>query len=571
MKLSFKERTTRREVTAITAVAALVLTQLLGTLTQITHEFSPIRFLESLENSTGDEPAVFSSPQETANSYRQKADRLLQQNRIGEAPEVLDWLKLREVEAYLSAQRGNPQPDATVAPPSPAQPIEDSLSPGNEIQLGKELTALLAIPEAQRTAQERQRIAQLIELQGQIRQRFNHFIRTHAVKAMQRHLNDTTREQNLRLTNLNNLRDNLQSDDVLLYPLILPDRLELVLVTPDSPPVRRTVPVKPEELQQAIVAFRQALSNPFANAKVPAQKLYNWLIRPIEGDLMQAQAKTILYAPDAQLRYIPLAALHDGKQWLVQRFGIYNITSAALDDLDSQRQQQLRVLAGAFSQGQYSFRVGSRQFELAGLPFAGVEVENLALTVPQTTKLIDEAFNPEAFVPKMQDYNVVHLATHAAFVPGKPEDSFILFGNGDRVTLRDVESWNLPGVDLVVLSACETGVGGEFGTGEEILGFGYLMQQAGAKAVMASLWSVDDGGTQVLMNVFYRGLQGRTLTKAEALRQAQLALIAGDDKVLGEQRGIAVVQPREGVSRGVENRLSHPYYWAPFILIGNGL
>jgi CHAT domain-containing protein len=263
--------------------------------------------------------------------------------------------------------------------------------------------------------------------------------------------------------------------------------------------------------------------------------------------------------------------LHDGEQWLVQRFGIYNITSAALDDLDSQRQNQLRVLAGAFSQGQYSFRVGSRQFELAGLPFAGVEVENLAVTVPQTTKLIDEAFSPEAFVPKMQDYNVVHLATHAAFVPGKPEDSFILFGNGDRVTLRDVESWNLPGVDLVVLSACETGVGGEFGTGEEILGFGYLMQQAGAKAVMASLWSVDDGGTQVLMNAFYRGLQGSHLTKAEALRQAQLALIAGDEGVLGEQRGIAVVQPREGKSRGVGNRLSHPYYWAPFILIGNGL
>jgi CHAT domain-containing protein len=139
------------------------------------------------------------------------------------------------------------------------------------------------------------------------------------------------------------------------------------------------------------------------------------------------------------------------------------------------------------------------------------------------------------------------------------------------VTLRDVESWNLPGVDLVVLSACETGVGGEFGTGEEILGFGYLMQQAGAKAVMASLWSVDDGGTQVLMNAFYRRLQGSHLTKAEALRQAQLALIAGDEGVLGKQRGIIVVQPREGESRAVENRLSHPYYWAPFILIGNGL
>jgi predicted RecB family nuclease len=202
MKLSFSQRTTRREVAAITAIAALVLTQSMGTLTRMTLEFSQIRFLESLENSTGDEPSALSSPQETANTYRQQADRLLQQNRIGEAPEVLDWLKLREIEGYLSAKRGNSQPEGEVAPPSPAQPIEDSLSHGNEIQLGKELAALLAIPAARRTTQERQRIAQLIELQGQIRQRFNHFIRTNAVKAMQRHLNDTTREQNLRLTNL---------------------------------------------------------------------------------------------------------------------------------------------------------------------------------------------------------------------------------------------------------------------------------------------------------------------------------------------------------------------------------
>jgi len=153
----------------------------------------------------------------------------------------------------------------------------------------------------------------------------------------------------------------------------------------------------------------------------------------------------------------------------------------------------------------------------------------------------------------------VHLATHAAFVVGKPEDSFILFGNGDRVNFRNVSTWSLPNVDLVVLSACETGLGGKLGNGEEILGFGYQMQQTGARAAIASLWSVDDGGTQALMSAFYNILSGKKLTKTEALRQAQISLINGYS-----------VKTGNATARQVSN-FSHPYYWAPFILIGNGL
>ena len=482
---------------------------------------------------------------------------------------------VRKPEHHLSKARGNQPTDSRVDFPSQNQQLiaEYNASSGKEIQLGKELTELLKTPESKRTSAQQQRITLLVELQQQIRQQFNHFIRTDAIKELVQQLNETSQGQNLPLSNLNTLRNNLQPDDVLLYPLILPDQLKLVVVTFDSPPIYRSVPVKRDDLNQAIAEFRRALENPTIDAQITAQHLYNWLIKPIESDLTQAQAKTIIYAPDGQLRYVPLAALHDGKQWLVQRFSIYNITAATIHDLNTKRQNQQHVLAGALTQGRYTFNVDSRQFYFAGLPFAGTEVENLAVTVPNTTKLLDDAFSREATVSKMRDYNVVHLATHAMFVPGQPEDSFIVFGNGDRVTLRDVETWNLPNVDLVVLSACQTGVGGFFGTGEEILGFGYLMQQAGAKAVMASLWAVDDAGTQSLMDAFYKALVQGNLTKAQALRQAQIALISSDSKALGQQRGIILAQ--QGVHNSLPKeatvRFEHPYYWAPFILIGNGL
>ncbi len=150
----------------------------------------------------------------------------------------------------------------------------------------------------------------------------------------------------------------------------------------------------------------------------------------------------------------------------------------------------------------------------------------------------------------------------------------LLFGNGDRATLTDVRGWNFPNVDLFVLSACQTAEGDvPLGNGEEILGFGYLMQAAGADAAIASLWQVSDGGTQVLMDTFYAALK-RGMSKSEALRQAQIALITGDLKAIGGIRGDATIQAvstRTGLPASISNRLNHPYYWAPFILIGNGL
>jgi CHAT domain-containing protein len=125
-----------------------------------------------------------------------------------------------------------------------------------------------------------------------------------------------------------------------------------------------------------------------------------------------------------------------------------------------------------------------------------------------------------------------------------------------------------------ILSACETGIGGQFGTGQEILGMSYRFQERSARAVIASLWKVSDGGTQALMDAFYTASENGNVSKVEALRQAQITLITGNYEALENQpRGIVGVRQhiQESVSEAIVNHLNHPYYWAPFILIGNGL
>ncbi|MBE9209149.1 tetratricopeptide repeat protein [Nostoc sp. LEGE 06077] len=504
--------------------------------------------------------------------YRRLADLLLQQNRPAEAQQVLDLLKIQEVSDFIgnrgtskpkvtnrNTQRGSSGTVAVKTEPEtlPLKPQEAEISQkysaiqDKAIALGKELTSLRKIPPQTRNATQEKRIAELVKLEQTTNAEFNKFIKSPSVVALVQQLSATSGQENLNLRQLNSLRDNLRQLNqkaVLLYPLVLEDRLELVIVSADAPPIHRTVPVKAAELNQTINEFREAVLVPYKNSKAPANKLYNWLIKPIENDLKQADAKTIIYAPDGKLRYVPLAALYDGQNWLVQRFVINNITAASLTKLVNQPPTSVKALAAAFTKGEYTVKVGQRQEMFSGLEFAKVEVENLAKILPGSKVVLDKDFNPQATIPQMNDYKIVHLATHGKLVNGSPEDSFIVFGDGEHATLRDIENWSLSNVDLVVLSACQTGLGEKTANGQEILGLGYEMQLAGAKATMASLWAVSDGGTQALMNAFYTTLKTGKLTKSEALQKAQIALLT--DK---------------------NSEFNHPYYWSAFILIGNGL
>lgn len=438
--------------------------------------------------------------------------------------------------------------------------------------MGQELEQLDKIPENRRSPAQEKRISELRNLQINLNQQFNQFTRREDIVQLLKQLPIEAQNQVVDITSLDALRDDLRRlNAVLVYPLILDDRLELVITTPDSPPLHRTVNVTRSELNQEIVKFRRALQNPSSEVKISAQRLYRWLIQPLENDLNQAKPKTIIYAPDGQLRYIPLAALHDGNQWLIERYQVNNITAKSLTDFTAKPKPLERVLAGAFVQGKHNVKMGERSFPFIGLPFTGIEVENLVKTIPQTKKLVDEQFSKNSTIAVMNNYTILHFATHAAVVPEDAAQSFILFGNGDIATLEEIGNWTLNNVDLVVLSACETGLGG-FGSGEEILGLGYQFQNRGVRATIASLWKVSDGGTQVLMNAFYGALKGN-ITKAEALRQAQIALIKNDYSAVGdENRSIFKSEPvNEKLQQTTTRKFEHPYYWAPFILIGNGL
>ncbi|MDY7004366.1 MAG: tetratricopeptide repeat protein [Cyanobacteriota bacterium] len=428
--------------------------------------------------------------------YRNLAGLLLQQKRIVEAQQVLDLLKIQELDNYLGNIKGNEATATGV-----------KLLGAEEKILTEETTNIL----------ERE-------------------IDKNNLKAD--------------FPEFNNLQAKLQKSPgtVLFYPLILADKLELILITAEGDPIHKTVEVKAEEIEGAIAEFRLTILTPVGDVKDSAEKLYNWLIKPIEDELIKANTNTIIYAPDNQLRYLPLAALYDGEKWLVESFGVNNIIAASLTNFETQPKNQPRVLAAALTEGNYQVQVGTRQVELT--PTTVKLVENLVETIPGSRKLVNSEFSSETTISSFNDYNIVHLDTPVVLLNGetgngKPEDSFILFGDGDRVTLRDMESWSLPNVDLVVLSAAETNIGGQIGNGEEIVGFGYQMQNAGVEAIITSLWRVNDDSAQ-LMNTFYTVLQ-EGKSKTEALREAQINMITGKDK-----------------------EASNPYYWSSFILMGNG-
>ncbi|MDQ3919551.1 MAG: CHAT domain-containing protein, partial [Acidobacteriota bacterium] len=311
----------------------------------------------------------------------------------------------------------------------------------------------------------------------------------------------------------------------------------------------REYPIKSADLYKKIFAFRQALEDPHSDPRPLAQELYRILVGPIADILKGAQVETVMWSLTGPLRYIPVAALHDGEKYMVERYRNAVFTPVNTSHLTDAPGAGWRGLGVGVSKARGQFpALPDVPQELRSI-FRDEGVTPDARGVIAGRIFLDESFTEETFFSQLrQRYPVVHIASHFRFQPGNVTNSFLLLGDGEELSLARVRGAPniFGGVDLLVLSACETATTGEDADGKEVEGFAVLAQQRGARSVLASLWPVADKSTPLLMEKFYQ-LRAATpsITKAEAVRAAQLSLL------------------RDNPS------FSHPYYWAPFILIGN--
>ncbi|MFP4300266.1 MAG: CHAT domain-containing protein [Spirulinaceae cyanobacterium] len=345
----------------------------------------------------------------------------------------------------------------------------------------------------------------------------------------------------------------------------LEDQLCIMLITPGQAPRNwQNKAVSQAELTRTLNDFRNRLILPvlrITNSYLrPAQQLYTWIFQPIESVLEAENIDSLILCTGPGLRSLPFAALHDGEQFLIEKYSISRIPAFNLTDFEKTAFAPARILA-----------MGASEFDdLDNLP--AVEVELAAITPrlwPGET-LLNQDFTIENLLAQrqQQSFNIVHLATHAAFNPGMPEESYIQFRN-ERLSLDRLRDLSLdnPTVDLLVLSACETAIGNL----EAELGFAGLAIQAGVKSALASLWRVSDAGTMALMSEFYQQLQTAP-TVATALQQTQIAMLHQQVYIeaseLRNSRG-GLPLPEDLAAQAAKDNLAHPFYWAGFSLIGS--
>lgn len=354
----------------------------------------------------------------------------------------------------------------------------------------------------------------------------------------------------------------------LIYVTAGDKELLLSLFMPNSPPISRSVPTDSREDVLAIAKqFVKEVSDPrktqTTSYLASAQQLYRWLIAPIEADLQAEGIDTLVFSMDAGLRSLPLAALHDGQQFLIEKYSIGLVPSLSLTDTRYRSIKDGSVLA-----------MGASTFAEQG-PLPAVPVE-LALITQQLwpgKAFLNQDFTLENLKSQRQQqpFEIIHLATHGEFKPGALSNSYIQLSD-TKLRLDQLRQlqWNNPPVDLLVLSACRTALGDQ----NAELGFAGLAVQSGVKTAIASLWYVSDEGTLGLMSEFYRQLRLPEVTiKAEALRQAQIAMLQGQIVIEdGQLRGAGfrggIDLPPELAEIGVAN-LAHPYYWSAFTMIGS--
>jgi len=339
--------------------------------------------------------------------------------------------------------------------------------------------------------------------------------------------------------------------------------LELLLITPDDEPKRvEVLHTNRSEILAVQEKLRRQITNPnLTNSTAylqAAQQLYNWIIAPLQPDLEAAGVTNIGFIMDSGLRTLPLAALHDGEQFLVERYSLGLIPSVGLIDteyVNLNRQTSSLIVAGS-----------AEFINQPALWAANLEMQTIH-DFWTGSALTGSDFTVAGLQKTRQQAGMIHMATHAEFLRGAPSNSYLQFFDR-RLRLSEVSTmgWYAPQVELVTLSACQTAMGNL----DAELGFAGFALQAGAKSALASLWKVSDEATAGLMVTFYQQLNQQA-TKAETLRQAQLAMIRGEVYTDGGQLVLpnqALPLPSQLMTDSLQS-FSHPFYWAAFTMVGS--
>tara|TARA_R110001599_G_scaffold353442_1_gene592247 strand:- start:26518 stop:28698 length:2181 start_codon:yes stop_codon:yes gene_type:complete len=339
-------------------------------------------------------------------------------------------------------------------------------------------------------------------------------------------------EQEIKLTDIN-------TDSAIIYPVLLQDRTELIVQLPTG--IKQyTSKVSASELRSTVDGFRSAIEGRSSTEAylAPAQRLYSWLIAPFAKDLQEQEVSTIVLVPDGPLRSIPISALHDGKQFLIEKYAVATTPGITLTDPKPFNRDNIKVLASGLTEAVQGY---------SALPSVVKELKNIQ-TVFNTTMYKDNSYQLDIVESEMTGgkYNIIHFATHGEF--SSDHNKSFLLTYDDKLTMNKLEStiglrrFQTEPIDLLVLSACQTAVGDD----QAALGLAGVAIKAGARSALATLWYIDDNATSQLIADFYKQLSQEDQTKAKALQMAQVNMIT-------------------------QTSLTHPRFWAPFLMIGNWL
>ncbi len=324
-----------------------------------------------------------------------------------------------------------------------------------------------------------------------------------------------------------------------IYPIILPDRLEVILKLPQQKLRHYKTPVSQFEVEKLSAELREKLTKPetVPETKSLSKEIYDWLIRPAAADFAKSPVKTLVFVLDGSLRNIPMAALWDGQQYLVQKYAIALTPGLQLLPPKAIERVHLKSLTAGLTESRSGF---------PALEHVSTELSQIKSKIPGT-ELLNQKFTRDTLQTKIDsnDFPIVHIATHGQF-SSRAEQTFILAWDG-RINvnklndfLQNIDQRTHNALELLVLSACQTAAGDN----RAALGLAGFAVQAGARSTLASLWSLNDTSVPLFMSQFYDGLTKNHLTKAEALRQAQLELLA-------------------------KYEYHFPMFWASYVLVGN--